>query len=49
MAFGKKQNNLDRRASSARPVRLLARLLSSMRSDSVRLIAFAMSAIIVYK
>src|SRR6476661_1041992 len=37
-----------RRASSARPVRLAARRLSSVYSESVSLIAFLMDAIIVY-
>src|SRR6478736_5762742 len=38
-----------RRASSARPVRLLACLVSSLLSVFVRLMAFGMTAIVVYK
>src|SRR6476469_9850301 len=38
-----------RRSSSARPVRLLACLVSSLLSVFVRLMAFGMTAIVVYK
>ena len=38
-----------RRASSARPVRLVARRVNSLSSEFVRLIASLMDTIIVYK